>query len=43
VLRVAEDPLHSSNRRISLLVRRKLLPVVGDPPVSGTPDTVLSR
>jgi chemotaxis protein MotB len=31
VLRVSEDPLHSSNRRISLLVRRKIAPVAGQP------------
>jgi len=32
MLRAPEDPMHASNRRISLLVRRKIHAVTGEPP-----------
>ena len=36
LLRMSDDPMHASNRRISLLVRRKIHPVTGESPALPT-------
>jgi hypothetical protein len=37
MLRIPEDPLHASNRRISLLVRRQGAAAVGESPAPAAP------